>query len=126
MSEQSVDMEAQFPMCTPAASPTRPLPTHPFEVPILPRSALVALSLAGDDENVLRTITQGLIATIQKHKTEVRLTNEAKDTRINELEQMLGGYLPTSVAPDGYEENNETCTPRLVIPVQDGFYQPAH
>jgi hypothetical protein len=126
MSDQSIDMEAQSPAHTPAASPTRPLPARPFETPISPRSALIALSLAGDDENVLRSITQGLIATIQKHKTEVRNTIEAKNARISKLEQTLGGYIPTNVAPDGYEENNETRAPRLVIPIQDSFYQPAH
>jgi len=57
---------------------------------------------------------------------EVRQTNDAKDARIRELEQTLGGFLPVFAAPDGYEENDETRAPNLNIPIQDGYYQPAH
>src|SRR5882762_6420059 len=95
-------------------------------MPILPQSALVALSLADGDEEALKNLSQSLITTIQKHTKEVRLTNDTKDARIRELEQTLGGFLPVFVTPDGYMENNNSHTPNLNIPVQDGYYQLAH
>jgi hypothetical protein len=95
-------------------------------MPILPQSALVALSLADSDKQALKSLFQSLITTIQKHTKEVRLTNEAKDARIAELEQMLGGFLPVFVAPDSYEQNDDTHAPNLNIPVQDGYYQLAY
>jgi hypothetical protein len=95
-------------------------------MPISPQSALVALSLAEGDEEALKSLSQSLITTIQKHTKEVRETNDAKDARIRELEQMLGGFLPVFVAPEGYVENNDSRTPNLNIPIQDGYFQPAH
>jgi hypothetical protein len=95
-------------------------------MPISPQSALVALSLAGDDEDALRSLSQSLITTIQKHTKEVRLTNEAKDTRTAKLEQTLGGFLLTSVTPAGYKENNNSHTPHFTIPIQDNYYQLAY
>ena len=95
-------------------------------MPISPQSALVALSLADGDEEALKSLSQSLITTIQKHTKEVRQTNDAKDARIRELEQTLGGFLPVFVAPDGYVENDDSRAPNLNIPVQDGYFQPAH
>jgi hypothetical protein len=119
-------MEAQSPARSPEPLHLRPLPEHPFAMPISPQSALVALSLADGDEEALKSLSQSLITTIQKHTKEVRQTNDAKDARIRELEQTLGGFLPVFVAPDGYVENDDSRTPNLNIPVQDGYFQPAH
>src|SRR6267154_3699836 len=126
MSDHTVQMEAQSPQRSPEPLHLRPLPEHPFAMPISPQSALVALSLADGDEEALKNLSQSLITTIQKHTKEVRQTNDAKDARIRELEQTLGGFLPVFEAPDGYVENDETCAPNLNIPIQDGYYQPAH
>src|SRR5712672_2585643 len=126
MSDYTIQMEAQSPARSPEPLHQRPLLEHPFAMPISPQSALVALSLAEGDENALKSLFQSLITTIQKHTKEVRLTNEAKDAHITELEQTLGGFLPVFVTPDGYEENDDTHAPNLNIPIQDGYYQPAH
>src|SRR5712675_2414535 len=126
MSDYTIQMEAQSPARSPEPLHQRPLPERPFTMPISPQSALVVLSLAEGDENALKSLFQSLITTIQKHTKEVRLTNEAKDACITKLEQTLGGFLPVFVAPDSYKENNDTCAPNLNIPVQDGYYQPAH
>jgi hypothetical protein len=119
-------MEAQSPARSPEPLHLQPLPERSFAMPISPQSALVALSLARDDEDALRSLSQSLITTIQKHTKEVHLTNEAKDARIAELEQTLGGFLPVFVAPPGFEENNDMRAPQLNIPIQDGYFQPAH
>src|SRR5882762_263096 len=111
MSDHTVQMEAQSPHRSPEPLHLRPLPERPFAMPISPQSALVALSLAEGDEEALKSLSQSLITTIQKHTKEVRLTNDAKDTCIAKLEQMLGGFLPVFVAPDSYKENNDTCAP---------------
>jgi hypothetical protein len=95
-------------------------------MPISPQSALVALSLAEGDEEALKNLSQSLITTIQKHTKEVRQTMDAKDVRIRQHQQTLGGFLPVFQAPDGYVENDETRAPNLNIPIQDGYYQPAH
>jgi hypothetical protein len=95
-------------------------------MPISPQSALVALSLADGDEEALKNLSQSLITTIQKHTKEVRLTNDTKDACIRKLEQTLGGFLPIFVALDGYMENDDSRAPNLNIPIQDGYYQPAH
>src|SRR5712671_402506 len=126
MSDYTIQMEAQSPARSPQSIHQRPLPERPFALPISPQSALVALSLADGDEEALKSLSQSLITTIQKHTKEVCLTNNAKDARITELEQTLGGFLPVFVAPDGYEENNDTHAPNLNIPVQDGYYQLAY
>src|SRR5882762_5621558 len=131
MSDNTVQMEAQSPARSPTSrSPEplhlRPLPERPFAMPISPQSALVTLSLADGDQEALKNLSQSLITTIQKHTKEVRLTNDAKDAHIRELEQTLGGFLPVFVAPDSYVENDDTRTPNLNIPVQDGYFQPAH
>src|SRR5712672_3595643 len=126
MSDYTIQMEAQSPARSPEPLHQRPLPERPFALPISPQSALVALSLADGDEEALKSLSQSLITTIQKHTKEVRLTNEAKDTHIAKLEQTLGGFLPVFVAPDSYEENDNTRAPNLNIPIQDGYYQPAH
>jgi hypothetical protein len=126
MSDHTVQMEAQSPARSPEPLHLRPLPERPFAMPISPQSALVTLSLARDDEDALRSLSRSLITTIQKHTKEVRLTNEAKDAHIAELEQTLGGFLPVFVAPPSYEENDDTHAPNLNIPIQDGYYQPAH
>src|SRR5712672_4658226 len=119
MSDHTVQMEAQSPARSPAPLHLRPLPERPFAMPISPQSALVALSLAEGDEDALRSLSQSLITTIQKHTREVRLTNKAKDARIAKLEQILGGFLPIFVAPSGFEENDNTRTPHLAIAIQD-------
>src|SRR5712672_3738760 len=121
MSDHTVQMEAQSPARSPAPLHLRPLPERPFAMPISPQSALVALSLAEGDEDALRSLSQSLITTIQKHTREVRLTNEAKDARIAKLEQTLGGFLPVFVVPDSYKENDDTRTLNLNIPIQDGY-----
>jgi hypothetical protein len=126
MSDYTVQMEAQSPARSPEPLHLRPLPERPFAMPISPQSALVALSLADGNEEALKSLSQSLITTIQKHTKEVCLTNDAKDARIAKLEQTLGGFLPVFVAPDGYVKNNDTCTPNLNIPVQDSYFQPAH
>src|SRR5882762_7638853 len=126
MSDYTVQMEAQSPARSPEPLHLRPLPERPFAMPISPQSALVALSLADGDEQALKSLSQSLITTIQKHTKEVRQTNDAKDARIRELEQTLGGFLPVFEAPDGYVENDDLRAPNLNIPVQDGYYQPAH
>src|SRR6266853_6074223 len=123
MSDHTIQMEAQSPARSPEPLHFRPLPERPFAMPISPQSALVALSLADGDEEALKGLSQSLITTIQKHTKEVRQTNDAKDARIRELEQMLGGFLPIFTTPDGYMENDETCTPNLNIPVQDNYFQ---
>src|SRR5712672_2774462 len=126
MSDYTIQMEAQSPARSPEPLHQRPLPERPFALPISPQSALVALSLADGDEEALKSLSQSLITTIQKHTKEVRQTNDAKDARIRELEQTLGGFLPVFTAPDGYVENNDSRAPHLNIPVQDGYFQPAH
>jgi hypothetical protein len=126
MSDHTVQMEAQSPARSPEPLHLRPLPERPFTMPISPQSALVALSLADGDEEALKSLSQSLITTIQKHTKEVRQTNDAKDARICELEQTLGGFLPVFEAPDGYVENDDSRAPNLNIPIQDGYYQPAH
>ena len=126
MSDHTIQMETQSPARSPEPIHLQPLPERPFALPISPQSALVALSLADSDEEALKSLSQSLITTIQKHTKEVRLTNEAKDACITELEQTLGGFLPVFIAPDGYEENDDTRTPNLNIPIQDGYYQLAH
>src|SRR5712675_1778897 len=108
MSDYTVQMEAQSPARSPEPLHQRPLPERPFALPISPQSALVALSLADGDEEALKSLSQSLITTIQKHTKEVRQTNDAKDARIRELEQKLGGFLPVFVAPDGYVENDDS------------------
>src|SRR5712672_1745337 len=125
MSDYTIQMEAQSPARSPEPLHQRPLPERPFALPISPQSALVALSLADGDEEALKSLSQSLITTIQKHTKEVRQTNDAKDARIRELEQTLGGFLPVFVAPDGYVENDDSRAPNLNIPVQDGYFQPA-
>jgi hypothetical protein len=126
MSDNTVQMEAQSPQRSPEPLHLRPLPERPFAMPISPQSALVALSLADGDEEALKSLSQSLITTIQKHTREVRQTNDAKDAHIRELEQTLGGFLPVFEAPDGYLENDDSRAPNLNIPIQDGYYQPAH
>jgi len=126
MSDHTVQMEAQSPQRSPEPLHLRPLPERPFAMPISPQSALIALSLADGDEEALKNLSQSLITTIQKHTREVRQTNDAKDARIRELEQTLGGFLPVFEAPDGYVENDDSRAPNLNIPIQDGYYQPAH
>src|SRR3984957_11357678 len=112
MSDHTVAMSTESPSSSP-----RPLPTRPFEMPLSPRSAATALSLAEGDPEILSAISKGLIATIQKHTKDTRLASEAKDARITELEQTLGGYIPTSTPPDGYVENDHTCAPHFTIPI---------
>src|SRR5712672_1100450 len=126
MSDYTIQMEAQSPARSPESLHQRPLPERPFALPISPQSALVALSLADGDEEALKSLSQSLITTIQKHTREVRQTNDAKDARIRKLEQTLGGFLPVFVAPNGYVENDDSCAPNLNIPVQDGYFQLAH
>src|SRR5712671_3173789 len=126
MSDYTIQMEAQSPARSPKSLHQRPLPERPFALPISPQSALVALSLADGDEEALKSLSQSLITTIQKHTKEVRETNDAKDARIRELEQTLGGFLPVFIAPDGYVENDDSRAPKLNIPVQDGYFHPAH
>src|SRR5712672_1372483 len=126
MSDHTVQMETQSPACSPEPLHQRPLPECPFDMPISPQSALVALSLADGDEEALKSLFQSLITTIQKHTKEVRQTNDTKDARIRELEQTLGGFLPIFVVPDGYVENDDSRAPNLNIPAQDGYFQPAH
>src|SRR5712671_4257533 len=126
MSDHTIQMETQSPARSPEPIHLQPLPERPFALPISPQSALVALSLADSDEEALKSLSQSLITTIQKHTKEVRQTNDAKDARIRELEQTLGGFLPVFVAPDSYEKNNNTRAPNLNIPIQDSYYQPAH
>src|SRR5712675_516057 len=126
MSDYTIQMEAQSPARSPESLHQRPLPERPFALPISPQPALVALSLADGDEEALKSLSQSLITTIQKHTKEVRQTNDAKDARIRELEQTLGGFLPVFVAPDGYVENDDSRAPNLNIPVQDGYFQLAH
>jgi hypothetical protein len=126
MSDHTVQMEAQSPACSPEPLHLRPLPERPFAMPISPQSALVTLSLADGDEEALKSLSQSLITTIQKHTKEVRQTNDAKDTHIRKLEQTLGGFLPVFDAPDGYMENDDSRAPNLNIPIQDGYFQPAH
>src|SRR5712672_1676404 len=117
---------AQVPPRSPEPRHQRPLPERPFALPISPQSALVALSLAVGDEEALKSLSQSLITTIQEHTKEVCQTNDAKDARIRELEQALGGFLPVFVAPDGYVENDDSRARNLNIPVQDGYFQLAH
>ena len=126
MSDHTVQMEAQSPARSPDPLHLQPLPERPFTLPISPQSALVALSLADGDEEALKSLSQSLITTIQKHTKEVRQTNDAKDARIRELEQTLGGFLPVFVAPPSFEENDDTHAPHLAIPIQDGYFRPAH
>jgi hypothetical protein len=126
MSDHTIQMEAEPLRRSPESLHLRPLPERPFSMPISPQSALVALSLADGDEEALKSLSQSLITTIQKHTKEVRQTNDAKDARIRELEQTLGGFLPVFEAPDGYVENDDSRAPNLNIPIQDGYYQPAH
>jgi hypothetical protein len=126
MSDNTVQMETQSPAHSPEPLHLRPLPERPFTMPISPQSALVALSLADSDEEALKNLSQSLITTIQKHTKEVRLTNDTKDAHIRELEQTLGGFLPVFKAPDSYVENDDSRAPNLNIPIQDGYYQPAH
>src|SRR5712672_3742452 len=97
MSDYTIQMEAQSPARSPESLHQRPLPERPFALPISPQSALVALSLADGDEEALKSLSQSLITTIQKHTKEVRQTNDTKDAHIRELEQTLGGFLPVFV-----------------------------
>src|SRR3979490_2422143 len=126
MSDHTVQMEAESPDRSPEPLHFRPLPERPFAMPISPQSALVALSLADSNKEALKNLSQSLITTIQKHTREVHLTNNAKDARIRELEQTLGGFLPVFEAPEGYVENNDSHAPNLNIPIQDGYFQLAH
>src|SRR5882762_3462263 len=126
MSDNTIQMETQSPQRSPEPLHLRPLPERPFAMPISPQSALVTLSLADGDEEALKSLSQSLITTIQKHTKEVCQTNDAKDARIRELEQTLGGFLPVFIAPDGYVENDDTRALNLNIPVQEGYFQPAH
>src|SRR3979490_966497 len=126
MSDHTVQMEAQSPARSPEPLHLRPLPERPFAMPISPQSALVALSLADGDEEALKSLSQSLITTIQKHTKEAHQTNDPKDAHLPELEQTLGGFLPVFIAPDGYVENDDSRAPNLNIPVQDGYFQPAH
>src|SRR5712672_864316 len=88
MSDYTIQMEAQSPARSPEPLHQRPLPERPFALPISPQSALVALSLADGDKEALKSLSQSLITTIQKHTKEVRQTNDAKDACIRELEHL--------------------------------------
>jgi len=75
-------------------------------------------------------IAQGLIATIHKSQGERSQERAAQDSRIHQLEAQLEHeclqWPQPGEAPEGYVLNNDRRAPNFAVPIQDGYYQPAH
>jgi hypothetical protein len=125
MSDYSVNASNESNASTPAAL------RSPYSAPpISPRTAAVILQLNQQNPEAVMDVAQGLIASIHKAQTERGKEREVRDTRIRELEAQLEHerlQMPQAgEAPDGFVLNNNDRAPNFVIPIQDGYYQPAH
>jgi hypothetical protein len=125
MSDYSVNASNESNASTPAAL------RSPYSAPpISPRTAAVILQLNQQNPEAVMDVAQGLIASIHKAQTERGEEREVRDTRIRELEAQLEHerlQMPQAgEAPDGFVLNNNDRAPNFVIPIQDGYHQPAH
>jgi hypothetical protein len=105
--------------------------------PISPRSAGTALDTSQASLEEVTGIARSLIATIElrERKYQSKVAADARvladergiieelQEQITELQEKL---LPTQHQPDGYVYNSDDRAPHLEIPIQDGYYQPAH
>jgi hypothetical protein len=74
-------------------------------------------------------IAQGLIETLRRREGDYQAEHDLTTERLRYLEDQERRYLaalPTLVPPEGYVRNNDQCTPHFVIPIQDGYSQPAY
>src|ERR1700678_3999638 len=101
----------------------------PMAQPLSPSTAAVGLQLEPNDPIALMHIAQGLIATICKreadYRTESSSWREQMATQKLRFEEALARAQPSEDAPEGYVLNIKERAPNFVIPIQDGYYQPA-
>jgi len=74
-------------------------------------------------------IAQGLLATIRKREAEYRVESDNWSAQMAaqkiRFEEALASAQPREDAPEGYVLNIKERAPNFVIPIQDGYYQPA-
>src|ERR1700678_2407391 len=101
----------------------------PMAQPLSPSTAAVGLQLEPNDPIALMHIAQGLIATIRKRETDYRAESdrwrEQMAAQQIRFEEALARAQPREDAPEGYVLNIKERAPNFVIPIQDGYYQPA-
>src|ERR1700678_4352604 len=101
----------------------------PMAQPLSPSTAVVGLQLEPNDPNSLMHIAQGLLATIRKREAEHRIESdswcEQMATQKLRFKEALARVQPREDRPDGYVLNIKERAPNFVIPIQDGYYQPA-
>src|ERR1700678_633184 len=112
----------------PSVASPRESPT-PMAPPLSPSTAAVGLQLEPNDPIALMHIAQGLIATIRKREADYRIESnswrERMATQQTRFEEPLARAQPREDAPEGYVLNVKERAPNFVIPIQDGYYQPA-
>src|ERR1700678_838816 len=112
----------------PSIASPRESPT-PMAQPLSPSTAAVGLQLEPNDPIALMHIAQGLIATIRKreadYRTESHSWREQMAAQQIRFEEALARAQPREDAPEGYVLNIKERAPNFVIPIQDGYYQPA-
>ena len=110
-------------ICSPKGTPP------PMAPPLSPSTAAVGLQLEPNDPISLMHIAQGLLATIRKreadHRTESDTWSEQMALQKLRFEEALARVQPREDAPEGYVLNIKERAPNFVIPIQDGYYQPA-
>jgi hypothetical protein len=110
---------------------TPPIIRSPMSAqPISPHTAATILAINQENPEAVMDVAQGLIATIRKSQGERSAERETRDARIHQLEAQLEHERlqrpQPGEAPDGFVRNSEDRAPNFVIPIQDGYYQPAH
>ena len=95
-------------------------------VPLSPRSAQAcADQFDGLTTDMLRSVVQGLVATLRKRDIERFAEQNKQRSRIQELEDRIKKEFEVSydmhTCPDGFEANDEHHAPYARVPDKDGY-----
>jgi hypothetical protein len=101
----------------------------PPALPLSPSTAAVGLQLNPENPDAIMHIAQGLLATIRKreadHRSEMDGWCEQMAVQKIRFKEALARAQPTENQPEGYVRNVEGRAPNFIIPVEDGYFQPA-
>jgi hypothetical protein len=119
MSDVSINASNESPATTRVNSPA----------PISPHTAATALQLDINNPEAIMQITQGLIKTIRQQEGDYQAERTRATEWIRHLEGQAEQYLAnqlTQEVSEGYVQNDNSKAPHFVIPIQDGYFQPAY
>ena len=105
--------------------------------PLSPHTAQTTLNNHPDHLETVQTIARGLLVTIAQREARYKAQmvsdqqkiQDERDTILDLQSQLAEAeekLLGSQHQPDGYILNTEDRAPHLEIPIQDGYFQPAH